>query len=237
MTHRPFLWTLVLFTTACIQPGPTIFTDHAVAQDNATYHYVANTRPPDPFLSLRTHPTTTVGQRITTMPNGTLLEVVQRLNDGWWFVRVVSTGVEGWAMSGDRYAKWIDCCVTAPQQVATQGSVGFRSPSNNIHCMFDDFGAPRYLRCDIYQIDNRHPPRPRSCDGDWGQAFSITEDGVVGQRMCYTDAIKSEQWPILEYGANWQQQGFTCQSEQTGVTCFNVKRHGFTLSRAGQKLF
>lgn len=214
----------------------------AQAQSNTSYHYVANTRPPDPFLSLRTHPTTVMGQRIMQMPNGTVLDVLQQRPDGWWFVRVIPTGQEGWALSGDRYAKWIDCCVSTPQQVPTPGSLGFRSPSNNIHCMIDDFGLsnnsyPPYLRCDIYQVDSRPPPRPATCQGDWGQAFSITADGMVGQRMCYTDAVMNDQWPILAYGAVWQQHGFTCTSEPSGVTCFNARRRGFTLSRRTQTLF
>ena len=38
------------------------------SSDNSFY-YVANTRPPDAYLSLRTNPTTAFGQRIRTMPN------------------------------------------------------------------------------------------------------------------------------------------------------------------------
>ena len=38
--------------------------------DNALY-YVANTRPPDAFLALRTQPTSSAGARIMAMPNRT----------------------------------------------------------------------------------------------------------------------------------------------------------------------
>jgi hypothetical protein len=31
--------------------------------------------------------------------------------------------------------------------------------------------------------------------------------------------------------------GFTCKSEQSGITCFNADRHGFSLSRAKQEVF
>jgi len=81
------------------------------APDNS-YHFVANTRPPDAYLSLRTEPTSSRGQRITTMPNGTLLQVLQRQSDGWWYVRMVANGQQGWALSrqGDRV--WIYCCQT-----------------------------------------------------------------------------------------------------------------------------
>lgn len=82
------------------------------APDNS-YYYVANTRPPDAFLALRTHPTSRVGLRIMTMPNGTFLQVLERRADGWWRVRVVPSGQEGWALSGQGNKAWIECCATA----------------------------------------------------------------------------------------------------------------------------
>ena len=73
----------------------------AIAQGGSVDAYiVANTQPPDAFVSLRTHPSIRMGSRITTMPNGTQLHVLKRQDDGWWNVRVVQTGQEGWALSG-----------------------------------------------------------------------------------------------------------------------------------------
>ena len=34
-----------------------------------------------------------------------------------------------------------------------------------------------------------------------------------------------------------QRAGFTCRSEQTGLTCFNAMQHGFSLARAKQEVF
>jgi hypothetical protein len=75
-----------------------------------TYHYVANTLPPDAFLSLRSEPTTRAGHRIMAMSNGTLLQVILQRDDGWWLVRVVQSGKEGWALSGQSDRRWIECC-------------------------------------------------------------------------------------------------------------------------------
>jgi TonB family protein len=47
------------------------------------------------------------------MANGTLLQVLQRQADGWWYVRVVSTGQQGWALSRQGNTSWIECCQTA----------------------------------------------------------------------------------------------------------------------------
>jgi len=42
--------------------------------------------------------------------------------------------------------------------------------------------------------------------------------------------------PVLAYGEIWQRAGFTCRSDQTGLTCFNAMLHGFSLARAEQKV-
>jgi len=44
------------------------------------------------------------------MPNGTLLEVLERRDDAWWRVKLLDSGEEGWAMSGNDGREWIVCC-------------------------------------------------------------------------------------------------------------------------------
>ena len=91
---------------------------------------MSNTRPPDAYLSLRTEPTISRGMNIMTMPNGTMLELIERRPDRWWRVRVFPTGQEGWALSGEGSRVWIECCVTARGTPAAdenqQAPVGFR---------------------------------------------------------------------------------------------------------------
>jgi hypothetical protein len=90
--------------------GTRAVTPPAAPISNGSYSYVANTTPPDAFLSLRTQPSSSTGQRIMAMSNGTLLEVLQRRSDGWWYVRVKAAGEEGWALSGQGNRAWIVCC-------------------------------------------------------------------------------------------------------------------------------
>ena len=122
------------------------------------------------------------------------------------------------------------------------GSLGLKTPRGNIQCMIDDYGVadgsyPPFLRCDIREMTNPVPTRPDDCEFDWGSAFSIAQVEQTGHPMCVSDFVASDGWEVLDYGAVWQQLGFTCLSELTGLTSFNAKRHGFTLSRASQKLF
>ncbi len=108
---------------------------------------------------------------------------------------------------------------------------GFRSPSKNIACAYFD-GT---LRCDIMEATVT-ARRPADCDLEWGKAFEMRSKGKV-VRLCYGDTVMEPRLPVLPYGQVWQRGGFTCTAEQTGVTCFNADRRGFSLSRAKQEMF
>lgn len=75
------------------------------------FHYVGHVNPPDPWLALRTEPSSSSGQRIMKMPEGTLLRQLER-RGAWWYVEL-TTGERGWA-----HSKWIKCCKSAASAVA-----------------------------------------------------------------------------------------------------------------------
>jgi hypothetical protein len=116
----------------------------AMGQNNVDdVYYVANTRPPDAFLALRTNPSTKAGHRIATMPSGTSLKVLQRNGDGWWYVRVLPSGPEGWAMSRQGSVSWIMCC-SSDRGLLGQASV---EPSPRMHtCIVIDPSPPLNVR-------------------------------------------------------------------------------------------
>ena len=78
-----------------VAPQPAATT----TQDDSPVYFVANTAPPDAFLSLRTDPSTTIGVRIAALPNGSTFQILERRPDAWWRVRTAS-GQEGWLLSG-----------------------------------------------------------------------------------------------------------------------------------------
>jgi hypothetical protein len=211
---------------------------------NTSFYYVANTRPPDAYLSLRTEPTISRGMNIMTMPNGTMLELIERRPDRWWRVRVFPTGQEGWALSGQGNRVWIACCVTAQGTPAAdenqQVPVGFKTPSNNIYCQFDEGvhgDVPSYLRCDIKESYGPLPPRPADCDLDWGGAYAVYEEDRPGELFCHGDTTIDDALPTLLYGNVWRRGNIRCKSERIGLTCINALGRGFFLSRDSQRLF
>ncbi len=118
---------------------------------------------------------------------------------------------------------------------AQGGAGGFQSPSKNIACQYFDYDRQNVLRCDIMEATVT-ARRPADCDLEWGKAFEMRAKGSA-LRLCYGDTVMDNALPVLAYGEVWQRGGFTCKSEQTGVTCFNADRRGFSLSRAKQELF
>lgn len=113
--------------------------------------------------------------------------------------------------------------------------IGFLTPSKNISCQFYTDNGQGMLRCDITNIDSQ-PRRPADCELEYGHAFEMSAKGGAG-RICAGDTIMDPSLPTLAYGEVWQRAGFTCRSEQTGLTCFNAMQHGFSLARAEQRLF
>jgi hypothetical protein len=119
--------------------------------------------------------------------------------------------------------------------IHAQEPTGFQSPSKNIACLVFPDGKQNSMRCDISAMDTK-PKRPADCDLEYGQAFMMSSKGTA-ERICYGDVLTDKPLPLLAYGDVWQRGGFTCKAEQTGVTCFNTDRHGFSLARAKQELF
>ena len=112
---------------------------------------------------------------------------------------------------------------------------GFLTPSKNIACQFFTDNGQGVLRCDIMNMDAR-PRRPADCELDWGHAFEMSAKGAAS-RICAGDTVMDQSLQVLAYGEVWQRAGFTCRSEQTGLTCFNAMQRGFSLARGKQEVF
>jgi hypothetical protein len=134
--------------------------------------------------------------------------------------------------------------VTATSTEETTGAnelsfEGFKTPSRNIDCVValgGDLGTEALMRCTIKKVDNA-PPRPASCEGDWGHWLTLEAEGP-GEWACVSDAMPPDSgYDIVPYGSLWKRGPFTCRSRVAGVRCTNSDGHGFFLSRERQQLF
>lgn len=106
------------------------------------------------------------------------------------------------------------------------GQINFVMPSQNIGCTFTPHGGTP-----VYQPADGGPEL--SCDRIEPRyvrvvltATSLRRiDNVGDQGCCSADNI-------LPYGARWSLGPFTCESTQTGLTCWRADGRGFSMSRA-----
>src|SRR6185436_10614311 len=86
----------------------------------------------------------------------------------------------------------------------------FRTPSGNIGCGHID--DPQYLRCDILHSADT-PPRPRSCDLDYGYAYGLKPKGRTTV-LCAGDTVVNRHAPVLRYGESKRIGPFKCKSRR-----------------------
>jgi hypothetical protein len=226
----------------CIAPGIAVLFDllflcsPVLTQDepiDLPLYHVVNAE--NDNLALRTEPSFQKGMDITLVPNGTLVDVVERRKDRWWYVRLLPFGQEGWALSGRGSRRWIECCRVglSPLPIALEEPIGFKTPANNIYCVLEG----DWLRCDAKQIVGPVSAKPPDCYLDWGDAFVVTPNSEGGYVLCHGDTVANDALPTLSYGRSWSREGYTCASERAGVRCTNAQGHGFNLSRMNRTVF
>lgn len=100
----------------------------------------------------------------------------------------------------------------------------FRSPSGNIACAYSSTGGPGpFIRCDVLSLND--------------VGFFLRKHGRA-KRHHVTDTVAGPQARVLKYGHSRRFGRYTCKSRRSGLTCKNrLNGHGFTLSRARQKVF
>jgi hypothetical protein len=125
---------------------------------------------------------------------------------------------------------------TATEQTETEGPRAvieqregpryFQTPSRNIGCVF---GGDQ-VRCDIRKKSWRSPPKPGSCELDYGQGISLSAGGTPSF-VCAGDTALGGP-ATLPYGSHAQRGFLRCDSGRAGVTCVDVRTGtGFFLSR------
>jgi len=122
---------------------------------------------------------------------------------------------------------------TSTTQAPDLTLTSFKSPSSNIGCEV----VPDVARCDIREHTWAVPPKPASCDLDWGQGIQMS-GSTLAQFVCAGDTALDPASTVLAYGQRARQGSFVCESAAAGVTCTNeATAHGFFLSRDSYRIF
>jgi hypothetical protein len=121
--------------------------------------------------------------------------------------------------------------ITVFPQISIAAPKGFQSPSGNIFCELIP-GETNSLRCEISSSLKPKPPQPYPgyCEFDWGRGFLLSATGKP-EILCISDTIADKNKTVLSYGRTWNNGGFKCISQKTGLTCTNSNNTGFFLSR------
>ena len=110
----------------------------------------------------------------------------------------------------------------SPAAAAPTKSPVFQTPSKKIACRYDPTGTPR-IRCDVLWLNDL--------------AVVLTPKGKARRRHV-TDTVASPHARVLRYGRSLELGPFKCTSRRTGLTCRSrLSDHGFTVSRARQRVF
>jgi hypothetical protein len=110
-----------------------------------------------------------------------------------------------------------------------------RTPSGGIGCEFRP-QPPVRLRCDVNGGVRPIPPRPETCQFEWGPGFEMGRKSRP-EIVCGSDTVNLAPQTTLAYGETWRRPGFTCVSRRSGLTCRNTGRHGFFLSTQRSRRF
>lgn len=113
--------------------------------------------------------------------------------------------------------------------------VSFLSPSGNIACVLSS-DTENHVRCDMREWTPSHTEPPADCDLDWGGSYAVSATGP-GILACVGDTIMMDFGRVLKYGEQISAGAITCRSERSGMTCTNTAGHGFSISKAVQRLF
>jgi hypothetical protein len=123
-------------------------------------------------------------------------------------------------------------CTLALASSSALGFKSFQTPSHNIACVMFKTG----VRCDIARHSWKAPPKPKSCDLDYGNGLSLSTHGRATY-TCAGDTIL-HMGAVLPYGQSKTKGRFHCTSMTTGVRCVNARNgHGFFLSRQVARRF
>jgi hypothetical protein len=112
--------------------------------------------------------------------------------------------------------------------------VGFQSEDHKVGCYLNGKGA----RCDVKNPKWDAPPKPATCELDWGQGVSIDRKGRADY-VCAGDTTLDPSHQVLFAGDKVKRGRFKCKARDAAtIKCVNTRnKHGFVVSREEVDVF
>jgi hypothetical protein len=86
------------------------------------------------------------------------------------------------------------------------------------------------VRCDIRHHTWDPPPKPESCELDWGNGLEVGRRNFA-HWVCAGDTVFGGK-RVLGYRKSIRRGRFECTSRRNGMRCVNLRNdHGFKLAR------
>ena len=131
---------------------------------------------------------------------------------------------------------------------ATPGVTEFSTPSGNIACgMFGATGATGAtggaagageVACTVARFSFSTPPKPASCQMNWGASWLSIQSGQVVRGLCLGGPPFAPISTVLPYGSTIAHGSLTCRSESAFLACADTSSgHGFAVDRATARIY
>jgi hypothetical protein len=109
----------------------------------------------------------------------------------------------------------------------------FENPRHTVGCVISTSGA----RCDVRDREWEPPPKPDSCELDWGNGLEVDRRGVANF-VCAGDTVLGAGKRVLGYRRSIERGRFSCTVYRSGVRCVNQRtKHGFKVARRYARWF
>lgn len=107
----------------------------------------------------------------------------------------------------------------------------FVTEGGNVECIM----RSKFVRCDIFKHRWEAPPKPKSCELDWGSSVGLDKRGKA-KFLCVSDAIGATK--VAMAGTTIEVGPYRCRvRKHDKVFCLYGNSGGFKLGRKSYELF
>lgn len=106
----------------------------------------------------------------------------------------------------------------------------FVTPDGNVACLM----RAKFVRCDISKHSWESPPKPKSCEFDYGSSLGLNKRGKA-KWLCVSDAIGATK--VAEVGEKIEVGPYRCSVRKKGVVCKYGNSGGFKLTKSRWEIY